>query len=949
VRRGFVNIDLFSDDPSVVRMDIRRLELPDSSVDGLVAHDVLEHFSHREIGAVLREWARILKPGAEYMIRCPSLALQCRAYVNGVWDADVASFMIFGGQTNPGDFHCTGFDRGSITRHLEAAGFSIDSVQEEDTPQDRGFINLNMTVRGRKQPAERSPASPLRVVWKGEQFARHSLARVNREICARLASRPELELSLEGAGESPGKLEERFDLLRSRSSDPPAAGADVHVRHLWPAVLEPPPSGRWVVIQPWEYGSLPRAWVEAYRDQVDEFWVPSAFVRECYVQSGIPGERVVVIPNGVDGTVFRPGVHPLRLATKKKFRFLFVGGTLHRKGFDILLEAYGKAFTRRDSVCLVVKDMGGPELYEGVNARDLIREFTSDPDHPAIEYMDRLLTEEEMPALYAAADCLVHPYRGEGFGLPIAEAMASELPVIVTGAGAAMDFCTPETAFLLPARKGRLAARSIGGMETVDYPWLFEPAVDDLVRLMQYVRSHRAEARTRARAARISVLSSLSWEKAAELVAERLAILRTTPVRRTGIGAGTKNPLREPMTAPVTHIHPRVGAALARVRELQLQEHAAEAESILEALVRSHPSEPAVPLAFVRFLISTRQFEKASALISATPLALKSDPAWLEVTAECLEGTGDPQGADSCAERILERSPRSVPALTLRGRIAAGRGDLPRAERFLREAADIDPSAGEPRGLLGVLLLQRGETDEALSLLVSAFTLAPLNGDLLVTTVDALRDAGDLPRAAALLEEAARKHPLSKRLRYFHAELLAGLERYEESLRVVLEGLATFGVEDEALAFALELRLRVGPREISGERRDGKSVSACLIIKNEEQYLPRCLWSITPLVDEIVVVDTGSTDRSEEIAAAYGARITRVPWTGDFSEARNLSLEQAHGDWILVIDGDEVISSADQQAFRGLTSVPARRTAWSFVTRNYLIPMNVIGWISNDG
>ena len=96
-----MNIDLFSDDPSVVRMDIRRLALPDNSVDGLVAHDVLEHFSHREVDAVLREWARVLKPNAEYMIRCPSLALQCKAYMNGTWNADVASLMIFGGQTIP--------------------------------------------------------------------------------------------------------------------------------------------------------------------------------------------------------------------------------------------------------------------------------------------------------------------------------------------------------------------------------------------------------------------------------------------------------------------------------------------------------------------------------------------------------------------------------------------------------------------------------------------------------------------------------------------------------------------------------------------------------------------------------------------------------------------------------------------------------------------------------
>ena len=61
---------------------------------------------------------------------------------------------------------------------------------------------------------------------------------------------------------------------------------------------------------------------------------------------------------------------------------------------------------------------------------------------------------EELAGLYAACDCLVHPYRGEGFGLPIAEAMACGLPAIVTGYGAAMDFCDERTSYPILARPG---------------------------------------------------------------------------------------------------------------------------------------------------------------------------------------------------------------------------------------------------------------------------------------------------------------------------------------------------------------------------------------------------------------------------------------------------------------------------------------------------------------
>ncbi|HQR46214.1 MAG TPA: methyltransferase domain-containing protein [Thermoanaerobaculia bacterium] len=148
-----MNVDLYSDDPRVVAMDVRRLEIPDAAADLVVAKDILEHFGHGETALVLTEWARVLKPGARLWVRCPSLRLQATAYVSGVWDADVASYMIFGGQANPGDFHRTGFDPDSIRRHLEAAGFEVVHLEEHDLPQTAGYINLNMTVEATKRPA----------------------------------------------------------------------------------------------------------------------------------------------------------------------------------------------------------------------------------------------------------------------------------------------------------------------------------------------------------------------------------------------------------------------------------------------------------------------------------------------------------------------------------------------------------------------------------------------------------------------------------------------------------------------------------------------------------------------------------------------------------------------------------------------------------------------------
>lgn len=95
-------------------------------------------------------------------------------------------------------------------------------------------------------------------------------------------------------------------------------------------------------------------------------------------------------------------------------------------------------------------------------------------------------------------------------------------------------------------------------------------------------------------------------------------------------------------------------------------------------------------------------------------------------------------------------------------------------------------------------------------------------------------------------------------------------------------------------------------------------LSLCMIVKNEEEDLPRCLRSVQGVVDEIIVVDTGSTDQTVEIAARFGAKIYRFPWTGDFSAARNVSLAKATGDWIIFLDADEELVAEDGPRLREL-------------------------------
>ncbi len=96
-------------------------------------------------------------------------------------------------------------------------------------------------------------------------------------------------------------------------------------------------------------------------------------------------------------------------------------------------------------------------------------------------------------------------------------------------------------------------------------------------------------------------------------------------------------------------------------------------------------------------------------------------------------------------------------------------------------------------------------------------------------------------------------------------------------------------------------------------------LSLCMIVRDEQEMLPRCLASVADTVDEIVIVDTGSTDATVEIARSFGARVLFHEWTGSFAQARNVSFDAAKGDWLLCLDADEVLVEEDAPLLRSLT------------------------------
>jgi tetratricopeptide (TPR) repeat protein len=139
---------------------------------------------------------------------------------------------------------------------------------------------------------------------------------------------------------------------------------------------------------------------------------------------------------------------------------------------------------------------------------------------------------------------------------------------------------------------------------------------------------------------------------------------------------------------------------------------------------------------------------------------------------------------------------------------------------------------------------------------------------------------------------------------------LACLGRYPEAAGVFRAVLR----EDALHADARRSLARVEPLAVLHRPR----LTLAMIVKDEEARLPRALESVRDAVDEIVVVDTGSADRTVEIAEAAGARVFHHPWENDFAKHRNQSIDHATGDWILILDADEELTGTDVPLLREL-------------------------------
>lgn len=367
---------------------------------------------------------------------------------------------------------------------------------------------------------------------------------------------------------------------------------------------------------------------------------------------------------------------------------------------------------------------------------------------------------------------------------------------------------------------------------------------------------------------------------------------------------------------------------------------------LLQEGIKSIPEEPRFYIALASYLLDEGDFSSALQALDEHPEEQRGE-SYHSLRAAALLGMERIDEASALMDDLLSRFPDSPRLLALMGTLCQKRSDFHDAATYFRKAIAKDPGYGTAYTHLA-LLSPDDESDSIFDLLEQGFILSPTDQLSLTNYHCVIAETARYERAIPLFREACRCFPHHKRLRFLLIDLLIQHGETEKALQEITDVVVLYGASEGLLSAGLALRESLGPLTVTPNLSG--SVTLCMIVKNEEKNLPRCLHSLIPIVDEIVIVDTGSTDLTTQIARLFGAQVISFPWNGNFSDARNASLDAAHGEWVLVMDADEVISPRDHERFRKLAaSHPRELAAYEIETRNYMGKVNLENWRPNEG
>jgi glycosyltransferase involved in cell wall biosynthesis len=305
----------------------------------------------------------------------------------------------------------------------------------------------------------------------------------------------------------------------------------VHSRYIYPPYTDGMTGKvRAIHCYGWEESAFPRQYAASFNKDIDVITVMSGYVRDVLVQSGVT-VPVAIAGLGADHILESPA-EPIGCFDRDRFHFLHVSSCFPRKGVDVLMEAFCREFDRSQDVSLVIKTFPNPHNEIEKIVADAFARF---PEHPPVKVIFDSYSPGQMRSLLAQANCLVAPSRGEGFGLPVAEAMLLGTPVIATIHGGHADLCSPEWCWPVDFRLEAARTHLTEGHSV----WA-EPDLASLRFRMRELYESRPDAvRMKTARAREHIETNFTWSQAARRHEEACnraldAKLHTPPPVRSG-------------------------------------------------------------------------------------------------------------------------------------------------------------------------------------------------------------------------------------------------------------------------------------------------------------------------------------------------------------------------------------------------------------------------------
>jgi glycosyltransferase involved in cell wall biosynthesis len=253
----------------------------------------------------------------------------------------------------------------------------------------------------------------------------------------------------------------------------------------------------------------------------DQIWIPTRWGASVLANSGVNPLKIRTVPEGVDTAIFRPG--PSRDRAHQTFEFLFVGKWEERKGIKTLLSAFTSEFQPSEPVRLTLNC--GYDRMLGFSVDDLVRQQLAGSHSVSRIRINPRLDQTELISLMQTADAFVLPTRGEGWGLPILEAMACGLPVIVTNHGGHLEFCNEGNAHLINVKSMVHARDPHFFPPPIDWGCWAEPDIGHLRRIMRSVVSNPQPLANKSDQALLEAQNKWTWEHAAAIANDHLESL----------------------------------------------------------------------------------------------------------------------------------------------------------------------------------------------------------------------------------------------------------------------------------------------------------------------------------------------------------------------------------------------------------------------------------------